>query len=155
GCPDRAAPAALAAARQAVSARAYPEAARDYTLAIELASWLPEQGPDLFEEAARAASWAGDPGRAAGWAADALARSGGSPPAERARRLERLGRYRWEVGDLNAAVDATEEAAAQLPDGPPSALRARVLAALATRRMLLGEFGAALPIAERAVAEAQ
>jgi DNA-binding CsgD family transcriptional regulator len=155
GCSDRAAPAALAAARQAVSARAYPEAARDYTLAIELASWLPEQGPGLFEEAARAASWAGDPDRAAGWAADALTRSAGSPPADRARRFERLGRYRWEAGDLNAAVDATEEAAAQLPDGPPSALRARVLAALATRRMLLGEFGEALPIAERAVAEAQ
>ena len=155
GCPDRAALVALAAARLAVSAGAYPEAARDYALAIELVSWLPEPGPDLFEDAAQAASWAGDPGRAGEWVAAALARSGDSPPADRARRLERLGRYRWEAGDLNAAVDATEEAAAQLPDGPPSALRARVLAALATRRMLLGEFGEALAIAERAVAEAQ
>jgi DNA-binding CsgD family transcriptional regulator len=155
GCPDRAAPAALAAARQAVSARAYPEAARDYALAIELESWLPEPGPGLFEEAAQAASWAGDPDRAAEWAAAALARPGDGAPGDRARRLERLGRYRWEAGDLNAAVDATAEAVAQLPSGPPSPLRARVLAALATRRMLLGEFGGALPIAERAVAEAQ
>jgi DNA-binding CsgD family transcriptional regulator len=155
GCPDRAAPAALAAARHAVAARAYPEAARDYALAIELAAWLPEPGPGLFEEAARAASWSGDPERAAEWAAGALARSGDGVPADRARLLERLGRYRWQAGDLNAAVDATEEAARVLPDGPPSALRARVLAALATRRMLLGEFGTALPLAEQAVAEAQ
>ena len=155
GCRDRAAPAALAAARQAVSARAYPEAAGDYALAIDLASWLPEHDAGLFEEAAQAASWAGDPDRAAGWAAEALAWPGGAAPADRARRLERLGRYRWEAGDLTAAVDATQEAAALLAGGPPSALRARVLAALATRRMLVGEFDEALPIAVRAVGEAQ
>jgi DNA-binding CsgD family transcriptional regulator len=155
GCPDRAAPAALAAARQAVSARAYPEAARDYALAIELESWLPAPGPDLFEEAAQAASWAGDPERAADWAAAALARSGHGRPADRVRLLERLGRYRWEAGDPHAAVDASAEAVALLPDGPPSALRARVLAALATHRMLLGEFAEALPVAERAVAQAE
>ena len=68
---------------------------------------------------------------------------------------ERIGRYRFEAGDLNAAVDATGHAVALLSDGPPSALRARVLAALATWRMLLGEFGDALPIAVRAVQEAE
>jgi ATP/maltotriose-dependent transcriptional regulator MalT len=155
GCPDRAAPAAVAAARQAVSAHAYPEAARDYALAIELESWLPEAGPELFEEAAQAASWAGDPERAAGWAAAALVRSGSAGRAARARLLERLGRYRWEAGDPRAAVDADEEAVALLSNGPPSALRARVLAALATHRMLLGEFAEAQPAAERAVAEAR
>ena len=61
----------------------------------------------------------------------ALARSEAAAPVDRARLAERLGRYRWEAGDLHAAVDATEEAAALLPVGPPSALRARVLAALA------------------------
>ena len=80
GCPDRAAAAALPAARQAVSARAYPEADRDYALAIELERWLPESGPGLFEEAAQAASWAGDPERAAGWVAEALAQSGAVAP---------------------------------------------------------------------------
>jgi DNA-binding CsgD family transcriptional regulator len=155
GCPDRAAPAAFAAARQAVSAHAYPEAARDYALAIELKSWLPGAGPGLFEEAAQAASWAGDPERAAEWAAAALARSGSAGPGDRVRMLERLGRYRWEAGDPRAAVDANAQAVALLPDGPPSALRARVLAALATHRMLLGEFAEALPAAERAVAEAR
>ena len=155
GCPDRAAPAALAAARQSVSAHAYPEAARDYALAIELESWLPEAGPDLFEEAARAASWAGDPDRATGWMTAALARSGSATMTDRIRRLERLGRYRWEAGDPHAAAEASEEAVALLPDGPPFPLRARILAALATYRMLLGEFDPALPVAERAVAEAR
>ncbi len=155
GSPDRAGPAAVLAARQAVAERAYPEAVRSYALAIELAAWLPEAGPALLEEAARAAGWAGDPDRAAGWIDDALAQSGGAAAADRARLLERLGRYRFDARDLNAAVDATERAVALLPDGPPSALRARVLAALATGRMLLGDFGGALPVAERAVTEAQ
>jgi DNA-binding CsgD family transcriptional regulator len=155
GCPGQAAAAAVVAARQAVSARAYPEAARNYALAIELASWLPEPVPNLFEEAAQAASWAGDPERAGGWAAAALAESVAATPRDRARLLERLGRYRWEVGDPRAAVDASEEAVALLRGGPPSALRARVLAALATHRMLLGEFDEAWPAAEEAVEQAR
>jgi DNA-binding CsgD family transcriptional regulator len=154
-CPDQAAAAAVVAARRAVSARAYPEAYRYYTLAIDLARWLPEAGPSLLEEAAQAASWAGDPDRAAEWLAAALAESGAGAPSDRARLLERIGRYRFEAGDLHAAADATEQAVTMLPDGPPSALRARVLAALATWRMLLGEFAKALPVAVRAVDEAQ
>ena len=154
-CPDQAAAAAIVAARRAVSARAYPEADRYYALALELAQWLPEAGPSLLEEAAQAASWAGDPDRAAGWAAQALAESGAGTLDDRARLLERIGRYRFEAGDLRAAVDATEQAVTMLPDGPPSALRARVLAALASWYMLLGEFTEALPIAVRAVDEAQ
>ena len=121
GCQDRAAAAALTAARQAVSKRAYPEAARYYGLAIELARWLPEAGPALLEEAAQAASWAKYPDCAAGWAADALA-AGDAGRAGRARLLERLGRYRWEAGDLRAAVEATEPAVAAA--GGRAALRA-------------------------------
>ena len=155
-CPDQAAAAAIVAARGAVvPARAYPEADRYYALALELAQWLPEAGPSLLEEAAQAASWAGDPDRAAGWAAQALAESGAGALDDRARLLERIGRYRFEAGDLRAAVDATEQAVTMLPDGPPSALRARVLAALASWYMLLGEFTEALPIAVHAVDEAQ
>jgi DNA-binding CsgD family transcriptional regulator/tetratricopeptide (TPR) repeat protein len=155
GCPDRAAPSAVIAARKAVLAHAYPEASRNFGLAIELARWLPEYGPDLLEEAARAASWAGETDNAIMWIADALAQSG--PPAlgDRARRLERLGRYRWEAGDPRAAVEATEQAMALLDAEPASMLQARVLAALATRRMMIGESGAALPLAVRAVAVAQ
>ena len=155
GCPDRAAPAAVAAARQALSAHAYPEATHDYALAIELGDWLPGLGSDLYEEAAQAASWAGDPELAGGWAALALAQPDVAVPAGRIRLLERLGRYRWEAGDPRAAADASQEAVALLPDGPPSPLRARALAALATHRMLLGEFDAALPVAEQAAAQAE
>jgi DNA-binding CsgD family transcriptional regulator len=160
GCPDRAAPAAVSAARAAIQARAYPEALRSYALALQLGAQVPE--PGLLEEAAQAASWAGDPQRAVDWAARALAqpgvtRSGSARPGvavdlDRVRLLERLGRYHWEAGDLRAAVDATGLAMVLLGDGPPSALRARVFAAQATLRMLVAEFDAALPLAERAVA---
>jgi len=155
GCPDRAAAAAVLAARHAVSVRAYPEAAKNYVLAIELAGWLPEAGPDLLEEAAQSASWAGDPRQAATWAADALARDTTAAPMDRARRLERLGRYRWETGDTKAALDAAEQAVVILDGEPPSQLQARVLAALATWRVLLGEADAALPLVTKAMEVAQ
>jgi DNA-binding CsgD family transcriptional regulator/tetratricopeptide (TPR) repeat protein len=155
GCPDRAAAAAALAARRAVAVGAYPEAATNYALAIELADWLPSAGPDLLEEAARAANWAGDARQAATWIMDALAQSGGATPAERARRLERLGRYRWETGDRNGAVEATGQAMAILGDEPPSGLQARVLAALGTLQMLIGELDAAEPLAVQAVSVAQ
>jgi DNA-binding CsgD family transcriptional regulator len=151
-CPDRAAPAALLAARQAVSQRAYPEADRFYTLAVDKVRWLPEAGPALLEEAAQAASWAGHPERAAQHVVTALDSAVG---AERARLLERLGHYRWEAEDLGAAVEATSQALALLEDGPPSALRAQLLAALASWRLVLGEGQQAWPLAEQAVAMAQ
>ena len=155
GRPDQAAAAALLAARRAVSVRAYPEAAKNYGLAIELINWLPEAGPDLLEEAARSASWAGDPKQAAAWAADALSRGGVAAPMDRARRLERLGRYRWEMGDPKAALDAAEQAVVILDPEPPSELQARVLAALGTWRVLLGEADAALPLVTKAMEVAQ
>jgi DNA-binding CsgD family transcriptional regulator len=149
GCPDRAAPAAVSAARSAVRARAYPEAVRCYALALKLGA--PESGPGLLEEAAQTASWAGAPQHAVDWAAQALAQSGA---VDQARLLERLGHYQWEAGDLRAAVDATGQAIDLLGDDPPSQLQARILAAHATLRMLLADFDAALPLAERAVAVA-
>jgi DNA-binding CsgD family transcriptional regulator len=153
--PDRAAPAALLAARQAVAARAYPEADRFYALAVDQARWLPEAGPGLLEEAAQTASWAGHPERAAGYAADALAQSGAAAPADRVRLLERLGRYRWESGDPRAAVEATEQALGLLEAAPASALQARILAATAAWRLFLGEPDEAMPLALQAVAMAE
>ena len=150
-CPDRAAPAALLAARQAVTSRAYPEADRFYTMAVGQARWLPEPGPSLLEEAAQAASWAGHPGRAARYMADALAQPAAAGTQDRARMLERLGRYHWEAGDPRAAVDATRQAWDLLETEPASALQARILAALANWRMLLGEPDEAMPLATQAV----
>jgi class 3 adenylate cyclase len=155
GVPDRAAAAAVLAARRAVSVRAYPEAKTNYALVIELADGRPEGGPDLLEEAAQSASWAGDPEQAAAWAADALVQSDAAAPVDRARRLERLGRYRWEAGDTNAALDAAEQAVLILEGEPPSELQARVLAALATWRILLGDPDAALPLVTKAMEVAQ
>jgi DNA-binding CsgD family transcriptional regulator len=152
GCPDLAAAAAVEAARQAASARAYPEALRNYTLALGLRAWLADYGSDLLADAAQTASWAGDPLQAVQWAAEALAMT---DAPQRARLLERLGRYRWESGDLMAAVEAAEQAAALTAGEPPSVLRAAILAEYATLRMLLGESDAALSMATEAVAVAE
>ena len=150
-CPDRAAPAALQAARRAVTSRAYPEADRFYTMAVGQMRWLPDPGPGLLEEAAQAASWAGHPERAARYMTDALAPPVAAGTQDRARMLERLGRYDWEAGDPRAAVDATRQAWDLLETEPVSALQARILAALANCRMLLGEPDKAMPLATQAV----
>jgi DNA-binding CsgD family transcriptional regulator len=155
GCPEKAASAALAAARHAVAARAYPEASHLYALTADLAPWLPEWGNGVLEEAAQAASLAGHPARAAGYAQDALGLPGAVQLADRARLLERLGRYRWEAGDPRAAAEAGEQAVRLLDGEPPSALQARVLAAQATWHMLLGQLDQALPLTERAVVVAE
>jgi DNA-binding CsgD family transcriptional regulator/tetratricopeptide (TPR) repeat protein len=154
-CPDRAAPAALLAARQAVTSRAYPEADRFYTMAVGQMRWLPEPGPGLLEEAAQAASWAGHPERAAGYMADALAPPVAAGTQDQARMLERLGRYHWEAGDPRAAVDATRQAWDLVEAEPVSALQARILAALANCRMLLGEPDEAMTLATQAVGLAE
>jgi DNA-binding CsgD family transcriptional regulator len=155
GCRDKAASAALVAARHAVAARAYPEASRLYAQTADLARWLPEWGGQELEEAAQAASLAGQPTPAAEYVTAALELSPAGQPAERARLLERLGRYRWEAGDPRAAAAAGEQAMRLLDGEPPSALLARVLAAQASWLMLLGQADQALPLTERAVALAQ
>jgi DNA-binding CsgD family transcriptional regulator len=99
GCPDRAAKAAVEAAHQAMAARAYPEATHNFGLATQLRRWLPEPASPLLEAAAQAASWAKQADLAATWATAALASSVSAGPMDRARLLERLGRYRWEAGD--------------------------------------------------------
>ena len=155
GSQEPAAAAALLAAREAVRARAYPEALHCYAMTTDLAAWLPDAGPGLLEEAAQAASLAGDPQRAAVWAAEAIAESQAADPADQARLYERLGRYRWEAGDLPAAGEAAERAFVLLGGHPPSPLQARIIAAHATLRMLLGDIEAALPAAAQAVAAAE
>jgi DNA-binding CsgD family transcriptional regulator len=152
GCQDLAAAAAVLAARQAVSARAYPEALRNYVLALGLRASLADYGPDLLADAAQTASWAGDPQQAVRWAAEALAIAAAP---DRARLLERLGRYRWESGDLMPAVEAAGQAEALTAAEPPSVLRAAILAEHATLRMLLGETGAAQALATEAVGVAE
>ncbi|MFJ5302599.1 ATP-binding protein [Streptomyces sp. NPDC088350] len=155
GCHDRAASAALTAARAAFTAHAYGVADRLYALVAELEQWLPEPEPGVWEEAARAAAMAGWPARAVEYGTRALAAVGSGMPTDRARILERVGCYRWESGDLRGSVETTAQAVALLDGGPPSALRARLLASLAAARSLLGEPHGALPQAQRALEMAE
>ena len=138
-----------------MGAHAYPEASRLFAMAAELARWLPDWGHAALEEAAEAASLAGEPEQAAWYTANALSLPDAASPADQARLLGRLGRYRWQAGDLKAAVDATGQAVNLLAAGPPSAAQARVLAAQATRWLLLGELDVARPLAERATGIAE
>ena len=154
-CPDKAADAALTAARLAVVARAYPEADRLYAQVADLAQWLPDKGAAMWEEAARAASYAGEPGRATEYVAGALAADAARTAADRARLLERLGRYLWESGNPRGSMEATEQALGLLDGDPPSPLQARVLAAAADGRMLIGEKDQALALTERALLVAE
>jgi DNA-binding CsgD family transcriptional regulator len=155
GCPGEAASAAITAARQAMRAHAYPEASRLFTTAYRLAGSPARWGPGQLEEAAQAASLAGDPRRAAAYTGQALAGLGAGATWDRARLLERLGRYHWEAGEPRTAVEATGQAVLLLAAGPPSAAAARVLAAQAGRLMLLGELDQAFPLAERATGMAR
>ena len=110
GSPDRAGPAAVLAARQAVAERAYPEAVRSYALAIELAAWLPEAGPALLEEAARAAGWAGT----------RTVPPGGSltPWPSPARRHRLTGRGCWSGSAVTGLTPATSTRPSMPPSGP-------------------------------------
>ena len=150
-CPARAAAAALDAARRAMSAHAYPEASRLFDQSASLAAWLPDWGPAIVEEAARAASLAGHPGNAVAYAAEAVTLSADADPERRARLLERLGRYRWESGDPRGAVTAAQEALGLISDHAPTALHGRLLAAQAAWLLLLGQPDDALALAEQAV----
>jgi DNA-binding CsgD family transcriptional regulator/tetratricopeptide (TPR) repeat protein len=162
-CPALAADAALTAARLAVTARAYPEADRLYALVVDLAHWLPDRGRTMWTEAARAASFAGEPGRATAYIESALAADDDAPddftgartPQDRARLLERLGAYRRESGNPRASMEALGEALRLLAAGPPSPLHARVLAAAADIRIQLGAPDEALPLTERALRMAE
>jgi DNA-binding CsgD family transcriptional regulator len=151
GCSGEAAAAALDAARRAMSAHAYPEASRLFGLALGPGHPVPGREPAVLAEAARAASLAGHPDRATEYAAEAVARSRDADPEQRARLLERLGRYRWEAGDPRSAAEAAREALDLITGRPPTALHGRLLAARATWLMLLGQRHDALPLAEQAV----
>ena len=111
------------------------------------ACWRRRRGPRAGREI---------PDRAAGWIADALAQSGDAAPADRARLLERLGRYRFDARDLNAARrrrragrGAAAGAARPLPCGPGCSPRSPPDACCSATS------ASALPVAERAVTEAR
>jgi DNA-binding CsgD family transcriptional regulator len=148
GCPDLAAPAAMAAARAAVLARAYPEALRCYAMALELEAWLAEAGSGLLEEAAQAASWAGDPRRAAEWAAQALARCGteGSGPAGAGDGADAGTGDGADAGTGDGADAGTGDGTAQAA----TTVRARLLERLGRYQWEAGDLRAAVDATEQA-----
>ena len=161
--PARARAAALQAAATEESAGADADALRHLELAIELA--VPAAAalddavdhPDvaLLRRAAEAALAAGDPGRAAAFAESALAP--GIPSGDRvesAAAWDRLGVFRWESGDREAALGAHAHALELLPR-TETAERARVLATLAQIRMLEGSFNEAEHLAAEALTLAE
>ncbi len=102
---------------------------------------------EVLRRAAQAAERAGSFARAAVLAEQRLRLEVGGAD-ERALRLERLARYRWESGDVEAAASAYRAAVRCLEPGTPSGVRAKVLSGQAWF------LGAALELAEaRAVSQ--
>jgi ATP/maltotriose-dependent transcriptional regulator MalT len=154
GAFDQSAPLALQAARQAMGEHAYPEASRLFRRVVERwprAGEPPDELAGVLAEAAEAARWAGEPEQAVELVERALASIDAEDSDTRAQLYERLGRYQWEAGRPQAALQADEQAHELLGDSPPSPLQAQALAAHAAGRMLRGEYQVALALARKAV----
>lgn len=145
----RAAPAMVEAAREASSHYAHAEAWEHYKRALGLMDDGPERSIDLIIEAAEAARWATNMNAAielVSTAARAL-----QEPHDRARLLERLGRYLWDSGDLRRSSSALEEAAELTKDSSNLPLAALVSAALAHNLLSDGSYADSARAAKRAV----
>jgi hypothetical protein len=154
GEPERSGPASLAAAAQADAVHAPAAAHQHLERVLETWEHLPASVQeaaggrgDVLRRAAQAAERAGSFARAAVLAEQRLRLEVGGAD-ERALRLERLARYRWESGDAEAAASAYRAAVYCLEPGTPSGVRAKVLSGQAWF------LGAALELAEaRAVSQ--
>ncbi|MBD0740348.1 ATP-binding protein [Streptomyces sp. CBMA29] len=154
-CPARAATSALTAARLAVSARAYPEAHRLYALAVTLCDHLPEAAAaSLWPEAARAASYAGEPQCATDYVTRALALSaGGGPATVNTPRHGPRSAEAYRADGSHAAAAAKAQAPGQAPaqDRAHRALtRARLLERLGAYRREAGDPWGAIAALEEA-----
>jgi DNA-binding CsgD family transcriptional regulator/tetratricopeptide (TPR) repeat protein len=155
GEPERAFPAACAAARLAASRHGYAEAWHHFQRALELSDFEnggPQQA-GLLTEAAEAARWSGD--IAAGVHLLRHALGDMEEPGERARLLERLGRYLWEAGDSAGSYAACTTAIELLAGAPPTPVRASVLAAQARASLIMTHNVRAADEARRAVRAAR
>ncbi len=140
-----------------------------YEEALELPSLepvSPQEGAELLAGAARASSSAGSFRRAVALMRRAI-ESRATREASSARRgrdaatrlslgemHEELGRYLWNAGDLNGAVDSMERALGIMPS-EPSRSRAHVLASLAQHLMIDGRFTESARIAAEALTAAE
>ena len=142
---------------------AYAEAHRQYDRALRLwssvtdpASLSPIDRLELGRRAADSAHFSGDAARAVTITRTTLAELDGRPVDRRrmALQYERLGGYLWGTGDARAAVEASEQACALVPDGPSEA-RASTLAALGRLLVILTRYDAARRHSQDAIATAR
>ncbi len=156
GDVERAFLAAVCAGESASAAHAPAEALTHFTFALECGQSSPDIDQTvLIGQTAEAASAAGHNARAAQLAREALGRlDPRAEPARLALQWERLGRYAWLNGDLDASWNAYDQALRVVPDRP-SVARARVLAAKAQSLMLRCRHLSAWRHAEQAAALAR
>jgi DNA-binding CsgD family transcriptional regulator len=158
----RALEAAVAAGERAEARYAFPEATRQFELAVELWDRVPDAaervGRDrrtLLAQLAAVARFVDAP-RAVEHikAAIALADEEADPVAA-GLLYERLGRYAWIAGQGETALEGYRTATRLIPGKPPSAARARAMAGLAQIMMLSGRFAGSRPAALEALALAR
>jgi DNA-binding CsgD family transcriptional regulator len=162
GATGRALASGVRAGRLAAAAHAPAEALAWYEFALGAWAAVPDAAAaagigqvTLMEQAAEAASVAGNNTRAQELARQILAQiDPAAEPARAALRWERLGRFYWLTGDQGASWHAYEEALRTVP-AQPSAARAKVLAATAQSLMLRSLHQSARGYAEQAIAAAR
>lgn len=157
----RARTAAIEAAAAAETMDAPGDALAALELVIELTQSSGADGNDARREASGlharagdAAFAAGQTGRAIAYLEAAIARLDEDDGAERGLLLERVGRYRWAIGDHPGALIAQRQAVA-LVAGEPTSERAFILASYAQALMLDGTFVDAERVASEAIEAAR
>lgn len=136
------------AGRAAKESYAHAESQRHYERALALWDEVPDAAErlglsyvELVHLAAEASDLQGDYARATALARSALRLlDPDKQPEQKGLMFERLGRYLWQAGDSQGALDAYREGVRLLPSHPPSGARARVLSAEGQMLMLLGRF---------------
>ena len=158
----RALEAAVAAGERAEARYAFPEATRQFELAIELWDHVPDAAErvhrdrvTLLAQLSAVARFVDAP-RAVSYVQAAIGLvDERTDPVMAGLLYERLGRYAWIAGQGETAFDGYRTATRLIPEEPPSAARARSLAGLAQILMLGGWFADSRPVAVEALALAR
>jgi DNA-binding CsgD family transcriptional regulator len=138
---------------------AFAEARVHFERALELWDRVPEAARlapidrvTVLQRAADSASVSGDPRRAIALAreAEGLLQPAGDQ-IQAALLKERLGRYLWVNGEIDASLAAYREAVQLVPEAPPSPERARVLAGEGQVLMLRSQFRESKSRCEQAI----
>jgi DNA-binding CsgD family transcriptional regulator len=154
GDDERAFEVTTVAAEKAERAFAHTDCWRQYQHLIELLD--AGYGPTDDAERCRVIGGAADAARRAGDTAESVtlaqrAADCAHEPGERATALERLGRCRWDDGDMIGATSAYLDAESAAKDLPASELHATIAASRARLAMNAGRYEDAKALAEQAI----